>query len=55
MTDALDAADVPYTLDWLTDAVHGYAPPGTPRYHRAASELHWERVHDLMRRRVQRS
>jgi carboxymethylenebutenolidase len=52
-TAALDAADVPYTLDFLTDAVHGYAPPGTPRYDRTASELHWERVHDLLRRRVQ--
>ena len=53
MTSALDEADIPYTLDFLTDAVHGYAPPGTERYHRRASELHWERVHDLMRRRVQ--
>lgn len=53
MTDALDAADVPYTLDFLTEAVHGYAPAGTERYDRAASELHWERVHDLLRRRVQ--
>jgi carboxymethylenebutenolidase len=53
MTSALDAADVPYTLDFLTDAVHGYAPPGTERYDRRASELHWERVHDLLRRRVQ--
>lgn len=53
MTAALEAADVPYTLDFITDAVHGYAPPGTERYQRAASELHWERVHDLLRRRVQ--
>ncbi|MGD9704378.1 MAG: dienelactone hydrolase family protein [Acidimicrobiia bacterium] len=53
MTDALVAADVPYTLDFITDAVHGYAPPGTERYQRQASELHWERVHDLLRRRVQ--
>jgi dienelactone hydrolase len=34
---------------------HGYAPSGTERYNRAASELHWERVHDLLRRRVQLS
>jgi carboxymethylenebutenolidase len=53
MQDALEQADVPYTLDFLTDAVHGYAPPGTERYNRQASELHWERVHDLLRRRVQ--
>ncbi len=53
MQDALEEADVPYKLDFLTDAVHGYAPPGTERYNRHASELHWERVHDLLRRRVQ--
>jgi carboxymethylenebutenolidase len=50
--EALTAAGVTFTLDFLTDAVHGYAPPGTERYDRHASELHWERVHDLLRRRV---
>lgn len=50
MRAALDEAGVTYTLDWITDAVHGYAPPGTERYHREASELHWERVHALLRR-----
>ncbi len=54
MRDALDAAQVPYTLDFLTDAEHGFAPPGGKRYNRRASELHWERVHSLLRRRVQR-
>lgn len=48
MTEALDAAGVTYTLDLITDAVHGFAPAG-PRYDRAASELHWERVHTLLR------
>ncbi len=52
MRAALDAAGVTYTIDWFTDAVHGYAPPGTERYNRAASELHWERVHALMRRNL---
>lgn len=52
MRDALDAAGVVHTIDVITDAVHGFAPAG-PRYDRAASELHWERVHDLLRRRVQ--
>jgi carboxymethylenebutenolidase len=51
MTDALEAAGVDYTLDLITDAVHGFAPAG-PRYDRAASELHWERVHSLFRRRL---
>ncbi len=50
MEDALRRAGVQYTIDFLTDAVHGYAPPGTPRYDRRASELHWERVHSLLRR-----
>lgn len=52
MRDALDTAGVTYCLDWLTDAVHGYAPPGGERYNRAASELHWERVHSLFRRHL---
>ena len=41
-----------HTIDFLTDAVHGYAPAGTPRYNREASELHWERVHSLFRRNL---
>jgi len=51
MEQALRDAGVTYTLDWHDDAVHGFAPPG-PRYHREASELHWERVHSLLRRNV---
>jgi carboxymethylenebutenolidase len=52
MRAALEAAGVRHTIDFLTDAVHGYAPAGTERYNRAASELHWERVHSLMRRNL---
>jgi carboxymethylenebutenolidase len=52
LRSALEAAGVRYNLDFLTDAVHGYAPAGTERYHRGASELHWERVHSLMRRNL---
>src|SRR5215203_320875 len=48
---ALEAAGVTYDIDFLTDAVHGFAPAGE-RYHRAASELHWERVHAMLRRNV---
>lgn len=51
MTAALDAAGVVNTVDVITEAVHGFAPAG-PRYHRAASELHWERVHSLLRRNL---
>ncbi|HEX4979191.1 MAG TPA: dienelactone hydrolase family protein [Acidimicrobiales bacterium] len=49
---ALEAAGVPHTVDFFEDAVHGFAPPGSERYNRAASELHWERVHSLLRRRL---
>ncbi len=52
MRAALDSAGIDYTIDWLTEAVHGYAPPGGERYNRAASELHWERVHALFRRHL---
>ncbi|MFT7600808.1 MAG: carboxymethylenebutenolidase [Acidimicrobiales bacterium] len=52
MEQALKDADVNYTLDWLTEAVHGYAPPHSDRYDRTASELHWERVHSLFRRNL---
>ena len=52
MRGALEEAGVNYTLDWLTDALHGYAPPGGERYNRAASELHWERVHTVLGRNL---
>lgn len=51
MREALDKAGVRYTLDLITDAQHGFAPAGE-RYDRAASELHWERVHSLLRRNL---
>ena len=51
ITAALDAAGVVNTVDFLTEAEHGFAPAG-PRYDRAASELHWERVHSLLRRNL---
>ncbi|MGH9085968.1 MAG: dienelactone hydrolase family protein, partial [Acidimicrobiales bacterium] len=51
MRKALEDAGVTYTMDFHDDAVHGFAPKG-PRYHRAASELHWERVHSLLRRNL---
>ena len=51
MEDALKAAGVTYNIDFLTEAVHGFAPAGE-RYHRESSELHWERVHAMLRRNV---
>lgn len=50
--DELTNAGVTFTSDFYTDAVHGYAPPGTERYNRRASEQHWERVHSLFRRNL---
>lgn len=51
MQEALDSAGVRHTIDVITDAVHGFAPAGE-RYDRHASELHWERVHSLLRRNL---
>mgnify|MGYP001177799810 CR=1 FL=1 len=51
VTAALDAAGLPWTMDFYTDAVHGYAPAGE-RHNRRASEQHWERVHDMLFRRL---
>jgi carboxymethylenebutenolidase len=51
MTGALEKAGVRYTIDVVTDAVHGFAPAGE-RYDRTASERHWERVHSLLRRNL---
>lgn len=52
VTGALDAAGLTWSMDTYSDAVHGYAPPGTERYDQYASEQHWERVHDLLFRRL---
>jgi carboxymethylenebutenolidase len=52
MDGALTKAGVRHRIDFYTEAVHGYAPPGTERYHRGASEQHWERVHALLRRNL---
>lgn len=52
MRAALAAAGVRHTIDYIeTGALHGFAPAG-PRYDLAASELHWERVHSLLRRNL---
>lgn len=47
----LDEAGTTYTFDFEEEAEHGFSPAG-PRYHREASERHWERVHSLFRRRL---
>jgi carboxymethylenebutenolidase len=52
MREALEAAGIDHTIDFIDWAVHGFAPKGTERYDRRASELHWERVHALLRRQL---
>jgi carboxymethylenebutenolidase len=43
---------VRHRIDFMTGALHGFAPPGGQRYDRAASEKHWERIFDLFRRNL---
>ena len=52
MEAAMKAAGIRYRIDFMQGALHGYAPPGTERYDRVASEQHWERVHALFRRNL---
>jgi carboxymethylenebutenolidase len=52
MEDALAAAGVNHRIEFMDGALHGFAPPGGPRYDRTASERHWERVHALFRRNL---
>jgi carboxymethylenebutenolidase len=51
MEKAMTEAGVAYIIDLITEAVHGFAPAGE-RYDHDASELHWERVHSLLRRNL---
>ena len=52
MDKALADQGVNYRIEFMEGALHGFAPPGGERYHRGASEKHWERVHDLFRRNL---
>lgn len=54
MARAFDAASVRHRIEHYPGALHGFAPPGGPRYERTASERHWERVHALLRRNLPR-
>jgi carboxymethylenebutenolidase len=51
MDAAMTDAGINYRIDYMDGAVHGFAPQGE-RYHRTASEKHWERVHALLRRNI---
>jgi len=52
MDKALTDAGVNYRIDFMEDALHGFAPPGGERYNRQAAEKHWERVHALFQRNL---
>jgi carboxymethylenebutenolidase len=41
---ALDGAGVRYQVELYPGAAHGFAPPDSPVYEKAASERQWERV-----------
>ena len=51
MDKALSDAGVNYRIDFMEGAIHGFAPSGE-RYHRQASEKHWDRVFDLFARNL---
>lgn len=52
MDKALAKTSINYRIDFMEDALHGFAPMGGERYNRQASEKHWERVHDLFKRNL---
>lgn len=50
---ALVAAGTPHRIEWYPGTEHGFVFPQRHCYHRDAAERHWERLHDLFRRRLQ--
>jgi carboxymethylenebutenolidase len=52
MDQAMREAGTNYHIEFMTGALHGFAPPGGERYNRAAAEKHWEQVHALLRRNL---
>ena len=50
---AMASAGTPGEVEWYPGTEHGFAFAERPQYDRAASERHWERLHDLFRRRLQ--
>lgn len=52
MDTAMAEAGIEYRIDFMKDALHGFAPPGGERYNRAAAEQHWERVHQLFQKNL---
>ncbi len=49
---AMGAAGTAGEVEWYPGTEHGFAFSERPQYDRRASERHWERLHDLFRRRL---
>jgi carboxymethylenebutenolidase len=49
---ALKASGTAGEVEWCPGTEHGYAFAERPAYDQDASERHWERLHDLFRRRL---
>lgn len=49
---ALEESGTAGEVEWCPGTHHGYAFAERPVYDREASERHWERLHDLFRRRL---
>jgi len=49
LEQALTQADVPHTIETYANTKHGFAVTGHLAYDRGASELHWERLVQLLR------
>lgn len=49
---ALEASTSAGQVEWYPGTEHGFAYAERPQYDRAASERHWERMHDLFARNL---
>jgi carboxymethylenebutenolidase len=49
---ALEASTSTGQVEWYSGTEHGFAYAERPQYDRAASERHWERMHDLFARNL---
>jgi len=51
-SDALAASTATGQVEWYPGTEHGFSFAERPQYDRAASERHWERLHDLLARNI---
>ena len=51
-SEALEASSASGRVEWYPGTEHGFAYQERPQYDRAASERHWERMHDLFARNL---